>query len=132
MIHSSQQGRISDAKMKGKPGYDANESRFGGATHELRERKSLVVPGLNGALRVDQGWTQRAQRRDVLMLTAVGEESMTTVVVSREDLEQALFYFAQGDEVIKYTNPKITKSYAMLQREQKKQNDEIGRVRVGS
>lgn len=131
MISSSQQGRIRDVQISGKAGLDANESRFGDLEVELRERKSLFVPCLDdGMLRIDQGWTPSARHHDYLRITAEANGKTLELFLKREELEQALFFFAQGDEMIKYSPPKIIKNYAALKRKQREQSGDFGRVSV--
>lgn len=128
MFKSSHNGKFRDAQVKDRAGMDANESRFGGYEKELRERKSLTVPGIDGQLRIHQGWTPKARQQDVLMVIAETNGQEVTVLIHRSELEQALFYFAQGDEMIKYMAPKITPSYALRERQQRERNGDFGRV----
>ncbi len=103
--------KIEGKKLKGKAGFDANESRFGGDIHELRERKSLSVPTLkNGVtIRMEQGWNGKSKIKDVVRITLIDvrKKIKISTIIEREDLEQLISYMAQGDELIKYTSPKI-------------------------
>ena len=108
MLQANQQ-KIEEKKLKNKPGFDSNESRFGGYGDELREKKVLTVPGMGRAkLKICQGWNEKSRQRDVLRVTVVNIDQEASVFISRKELEQAMMYFAWGDAVIKYVNPKIT------------------------
>jgi len=104
MIKANNQ-KLSDEKIGEKVGGLANESRFGGPERELRKRKSIVVPSVNtnGVLKLFQGWNGRAIKKDVLLLKINNE----AIIVKREDIEQALAYMSQGDELMKYVQPII-------------------------
>ena len=108
MLRANQK-KISEPKLKDKAGFDANESRFGGYGEELREKKILTLPGLGRTkLKIWQGWNEKAKQRDVLKLVICDVDRELSVFVSRKELEQAMMYFAYGDSIIKYVNPKIT------------------------
>lgn len=104
----SNQKKIDQKKIRNKLGGDANESRFGGDTRELRKRKVMIVGSVNtkGYVKLDQAWNEEARKKDVVRLR-IGDKS---IIVERSELEQALGYFAQGDEIIKYTPPSIVKN----------------------
>lgn len=106
MIQANQK-HIGDKKIKNKPGGIAHESRFGGIDRELRTTKVLNVPTVNtsGAVKIEQGWNTQAKQRDVIRITIKG----VYAILEREDLEEALAYMAQGDEVIKFTPPSSIK-----------------------
>lgn len=108
MLRANQQ-KIEEKKLKDKAGFDSNESRFGGYGDELREKKILTVPGLGrSSLKIWQGWNEKARQRDVLKLTISDIDQELSVFISRKELEQAMMYFAWGDTIIKYVNPKFT------------------------
>ena len=108
MIRSNQK-QIETKKIKNKAGYDAHESRFGGWDRELRKHKKIAIPSLNinAAVWLEQGWNKAAKAKDVVRIMVEEDDQELSVVVTREELEQALAYMAQGDEMIKYVAPKI-------------------------
>jgi len=99
------QKQINKNKLFNKAGGMANESRFGGTERELRIHKVLQVPSVNtdNAVRFEQGWNNTARNNDVVRIT-IEERS---VIVTRDELEQALAYMSQGDELIKFAPPKL-------------------------
>lgn len=103
---TSNRKKLGDKKIKNKPGMDSNESRFGATDRELRAKKYITVPSINSgnSIKLEQGWCKQAKNRDVIKLK-IGDE---TAIVEREDIEQALFYLSQGDELIKYNGPVIS------------------------
>ena len=104
MLQSNQK-KIAENKLKNKAGGLANESRFGGNEKELRKHKVLFVPSVNTATAVkfEQGWNHNAKKHDVVRVS-IGDNY---VIVTREELEQAIAYMAQGDELIKYSPPTV-------------------------
>lgn len=108
MLQTNQK-KIEERKLKDKPGFDSNESMFGGDEETLRERKVLNLSGVGGKkLKILQGWNEKARQRDVLKLTLCAIDQELSMFINRKELEQAMMYFAWGDAVIKYVNPKIT------------------------
>lgn len=101
------QKKIGDKKIKNKVGRDANESRFGYIERELREKKLIVVPSVNtnGILKIEQAWNKQATKSGILRITVKSRKKH--IIVTREELEQALATMAQGAEVIKYQPPTI-------------------------
>lgn len=101
------QNKISNKKIRHKVGGDANESRFGYIEKELREKKLITVPAVNtnGYLKIEQGWNERAVRKGILKITVKSRKKH--LIVTREEMEQALATMAQGAEVIKYQPPVI-------------------------
>lgn len=112
MIRANQVS-IQDKKIKHKSGFDSNESRFGGWERELRKHKVLTVPSVgvgSASVTLEQGWNRRSRYGDVVKLKVKKGNNRLDVVVTREELEQACAYMAQGDEMIKWINPKISTS----------------------
>jgi hypothetical protein len=103
---------IQNKQIEGRAGGFANESVFGGWERELRAYKVLTLASKNGDSRIEiiQGWNKTAAGLDVLKLIVIDEnDNETELIVDREELEQALAYMAQGDELIKYAPSKIKK-----------------------
>lgn len=101
---------IQNKKIRGKTGGDANESCFGGWERELRKRKVLVVGGINGEnhLKLEQAWNKLSKNLDIVRLVMTDENGYEIeLIADREELEQALGYMAQGDEMLKYANSRI-------------------------
>ena len=101
----SNQKKVEEKKIKNKIGGDANESRFGGLTKELRSHKLIICPSINtkGIVKFEQGWNKLAKKKDVVRVT-IGNQSL---ICERTFLEQSLATMAQGDEVLKYTAPVV-------------------------
>lgn len=96
----------------------SNESRWYNTPEEKkRTRKKLTLPGLTmGTTCVfEQGWNNKSIDNDIVKLTFNKGKDKFKMIVSRVDLEQAVFAMAQADEVIKYF-----KSEAQLQAEHSK------------
>ena len=101
---------IQNKKLKGKAGGNTNESCFGGWEKELREHKLLTIASERDGNRMEleQGWNKLAKDRDIIKLVAIDEnDHKIEIIIEREELEQAMAYFAQGDELLKYSNSKI-------------------------
>lgn len=96
---------IGNKKIKGKPGGQANETRFFDTEHHKRERKVTVCPSVNTnlCLKFEQAWNKPSVMEDVVKIT-LGDQH---VICERADLEQAIFAMAQGMELIKYAPPKF-------------------------
>ena len=109
MIRNNQK-KIDTKKIKNKAGYDAHESRFGGWDRELRKHKKIAIPSLNinSVAWLEQGWCFAAKIKDAVKITIEVDNQELSIVVTREELEQAMAYMAQGDEMIKYVKPKMT------------------------
>lgn len=105
MIYQNQ-SKLDNKVIKNKPGLEANESMFGGDLREMRERKTIKVPSINAnlAIKLEQGWNERARKRDIIKIT-IGN---VYAFVERAELEQGLWAMCQKDEMIKYCNPQIT------------------------
>ena len=91
-------------KHDDKVGMDSNESCFWGTDRELRAHKMYIVPEHSGGgqLRMEQGWSDNASRKDMIRLTFVHDGKKKSMIFRRRDFEQTLFLFAQGDETLKY------------------------------
>jgi len=104
MIRNSRQ-LIKNKQIKGKSGGFANESRFGGWEHELREHKVITLPSMDSdnAVILEQGWNKLAKNMDIVRMRFIAETGEEfDIVVEREDIEQAFAFMAQGDEILKY------------------------------
>lgn len=110
MIKQNQK-KISDSKIKNKPGGHANESAFGGDLREMRTKKLMVVPSINtgSSVKLEQGWNSYSKKKDVVRVTINKRgEKKRYALVERAELEQALCMMCQGDEVVKYSAPTIS------------------------
>lgn len=94
---------IGDKKIKNKAGGLANESRFYSTDRQKRTRKVCICPSVNTgkSFKFEQAWNKESVKRDVVKIT-LGDQY---VICERQDLEQAIFAMAQGDELIKFTPP---------------------------
>ena len=97
---ASNQKKIENKKIKGKPGGLANESRFFTTERELRNHKVIIVPSANSnsMIKMEQGWNRKAREKDVVRIS-IGDFH---AIVTREELEQGIVALAQGYEIIKY------------------------------
>jgi len=122
--------KISNKKIKGKAGFDANESRFGGDEFELRKTKVLSIPSLKPgvAVKMEQGWNKVSKNKDIVRISIkdIRRHVDVSVIITREELEQLVSYMAQGDELIKYLGPKISYGEG-----NEKANPNLPNVRMG-
>ncbi len=97
------------AKHNNKTGRNANESMFAyDARRELRATKRFILPS-NRKVEMEQGWNPNSAIKDMIrIISKCGNcKKRDIIVVERRDMEQTLFLFAQGDEILKYSPSKV-------------------------